>query len=100
MFVAQDLLDSWLHEKKHDNVNLEVQFKEEKWAQRSKPLDEVARDPVTEDDYGDHLLQSHDWTSVNSYDNSPALNIMGETRRYFNASALSFAVERVYFSTH
>ena len=79
LFVAQDLLDSWLHEKKHDNVNLEVQFKEENWAQRSKPLEEVARGPASEDDYGDHLLQSHDWTSVNSHDNSPSLNIMGET---------------------
>jgi len=69
---AQDLLDSWLHEKKSDDFNLEVQFKAEKWAQRSTPLEED-----TEDRYGDHLLQSHNWSSVNSYDNSPPLNIMG-----------------------
>ena len=72
--AAQDLLDSWLHEKKSDDFNLEVQFKAEKWAQRSTPLEED-----TEDRYGDHLLQSHNWSSVNSYDNSPPLNIMGKT---------------------
>ena len=82
-FAAQDLLDSWLHEKKHGDFNLEVQFKEEKWAQRSKPLEEVARNSVTRDRYGDDLLQSHDWTSMNSYDNSsPSLNIMGKTFCY------------------
>ena len=79
-FAAQDLLDSWLHEKKRDDFNLEVQFKEEKWAQRSKPLEEVAqRGSITENHYGDDLLQSHDWTSVNSYDNSPSLNVMSKT---------------------
>ena len=77
--VAQDLLDSWLHDKKHGDFNLEVQFKEEKWAQRSKPLHAVTRNSVTEGYYGDDVVQqSHDWTSESSLNNhAPSLNIMG-----------------------
>lgn len=80
LHTAQDLLDSWLHEKKRDDFNLEVQFKDEKWAQRSKPLEHVTRNSVTEDYYdnfvdtSDPLLQSRDWTTLNSQ--SP--NVMGK----------------------
>ena len=84
LITAQDLLDSWLHEKKRDDFNLEMQFKDEKWAQRSKPLEHVTRNSVTED-YGDYvdspdpLVQSHDWASLNSYHSSQPPNAMGET---------------------
>lgn len=77
--TAQDLLDSWLHEKKNDDFNLDVQFNNETWAKRSKPSDELSRASVTSDYYGNHLLQSHDWTSPISSNLSPSLNIMGET---------------------
>lgn len=79
-------MDSWLHEKKRDDFDLEVQFKDEKWAQRSKPLSQVTRNSVTDDYYGgdfvdtsDQLLQSHDWTALNSYHNSQSPNAMGES---------------------
>ena len=82
--TAQDLLDSWLHEKKRDDFSLEMQFKDEKWAQTSKPLEKVTRNSVSEDVYGDFvdspdlLLQSHDWSSLNSYQNSQPPNAMGK----------------------
>ena len=80
VLIAQDLLDSWLHDKKHDDFNLEVQFKEEKWAHRSKPIHAVTRNSVTEGYYGDDVpvvQQSHDWTSGSSLNNhAPSLNIM------------------------
>ena len=84
LVTAQDLLDSWLHEKKCDDFNLEMQFKDEKWAQTSKPLDKCTRNSVSEDSYGDFvdspelLLQSHDWSSLNSYQNSQPPNAMGK----------------------
>lgn len=82
---AQDLLDSWLHEKKHqdDQFNLEVQFKHEKWAQQGKPLEQVTRNSVTDDDYSDYrdmpdqFLQSHDWSTLNSYHSNQVPNAMG-----------------------
>ena len=84
LHTAQDLLDSWLHEKKRDDFNLEVQFKDEKWSQRSKPLDHVTRNSVSEDYYDDFvgtsdaLLQSRDWTTLNSSHNSQSPNVMGK----------------------
>lgn len=84
LHTAQDLLDSWLHEKKRDDFNLEVQFKDENWAQRSKPLEHVTRNSVTEDYYdnfvdtSDPLLQSRDWTTLNSSHNSQSPNVMGK----------------------
>lgn len=80
---AQDLLDSWLHEKKRDDFNLEVQFKDEKWAQRSTPLEHVTRNSVSEDCYDDFvgtsnpLLQSRDWMALNSSHTSQSPNAMG-----------------------
>lgn len=82
--TAQDLLDSWLHEKKGDDFNLEMQFKDEKWAQRSKSLEHVTRNSVSEDyfddsvDSPDPLLQSHDWASLNSYHSNQSPNAMGK----------------------
>ena len=86
VLVAQDLLDSWLHDKKHDDFNLQVQFKEEKWAQRSKPIHAVTRNSVTEGYYGDDVVQqSHDWTSGSSLNNhTPSLNIMSMSRDEFS----------------
>lgn len=86
MLSAQDLLDSWLHEKKHkdDQFNLEVQFKHEKWAQQGKPLEQVTRNSVTDDDYSDYrdmadqFLQSHDWSTLNSYHSNQVPNAMGK----------------------
>jgi len=80
---AQDLLDSWLHEKKRDDFNLEVQFNDEKWSQRSKPLERVSRNSTTDDYYDDFvdtsdpLLRSHDWTTLSSSHNSKSPNAMG-----------------------
>lgn len=74
---AQDLLDSWLHEKKNDDLSLEVQFKNETWAQRSKRSKELTRASSAEDYYSDQLLQSHDWASPSSYNHSPSLDIIG-----------------------
>ena len=82
--TAQDLLDSWLHEKKRDDFNLEVQFKDEKWAQRSKPLEHVTRNSVSEDYYDDFvgtsdpLLQSGAWKTLNSSHTSQSPNAMGK----------------------
>lgn len=82
--TAQDLLDSWLHEKKRGDFNLEVQFKDEKWAQRSKPLESVTRNSVTEDYYDDFvdtsdpLLQSCGWTTLNSSHNNQSPSAMGK----------------------
>ena len=84
LHTAQDLLDSWLHEEKRDDFNLEVQFKDEKWSQRSKPLAHVTRNSVSEDYYdgfvdtSDALLQSRDWTTLNSSHNSQSPNVMGK----------------------
>jgi len=86
LHIAQDLLDSWLHEKKRDDFNLEVQFKDEKWAQRSKPLEHVTRNSVTEDYYDDPLdtsdpllhVRSRDWTTLNSSHTSQSPNLMGK----------------------
>ena len=84
LHIAQDLLDSWLHEKKRDDFNLEVQFNNEKWSQRSKPLERVARNSTTDDYYDDFvdtsdpLLQSHDWTTLSSSHNSKSPNAMGK----------------------
>ena len=77
--TAQDLLDSWLHEKKNDDFNLHVQFNNEAWAKRGKPSDELSRASVTDGYYGNHLSQSHDWTSPSSSNHSPSLDVMGET---------------------
>ena len=86
MLIAQDLLDSWLHDKKDDDFNLQVQFKEEKWAQRSKPIHAVTRNSVAEGYYGDDVVQqSHDWTSGSSLNNhTPSLNIMGMSQDEFS----------------
>lgn len=84
LHTAQDLLDSWLHEKKRGDFNLEVQFKDEKWAQRSKPLEHVTRNSVSEychDDFvgtSDLLLRSRDWTTLNSSHTSQSPNAMGK----------------------
>ena len=85
LHTAQDLLDSWLHEKKRDDFNLEVQFKDEKWAQRSKPLGHVTRNSVSEDYYhddlvgtSDPLLQSGAWKTLNSSHTSQSPNAMGK----------------------
>ena len=84
LHTAQDLLDSWLHEKKRDDFNLEVQFKDEKWAQRSKPLEHVTRNSVSEDYYDDFvgtsdpLLQSGAWKTLNSSHTSQSPNAMGK----------------------
>lgn len=82
---AQDLLDSWLHGKKHqdDHFNLEVKFKDEKWAQQAKPLEQVTRNSATDDyhsdyrDMPDQFLQSPEWSTRNSYHNNQAPNAMG-----------------------
>ena len=85
LVTAQDLLDSWLHEKKRDDFNLEMQFKDEKWAQTGKPLEKVTRNSVPEDSSGNFvdspelLLQSHDWSSLRSYRNSQPPNAMGKS---------------------
>ena len=80
-------MDSWLHEKKHhdDDFNLEMQFKDEKWAQGSKPLEQVTRNSVADDYFSDYvdmpdqlLKQSRDWAIVNSYHNNQAPNAMGK----------------------
>ena len=86
VLIAQDLLDSWLHDKKDDDFNLQVQFKEEKWAQRSKPIHAVTRNSVAEGYYGDDVVQqSHDWTSGSSLNNhTPSLNIMGMSQDEFS----------------
>ena len=77
-------MDSWLHEKKRDDFNLEVQFKDEKWAQRSKSLEHVTRNSVSEDHYDDFegtsdpLLQSGAWKTLNSSLTSQSPNAMGK----------------------
>ena len=84
LHTAQDLLDSWLHEKKRDDFNLEVQFKDEKWAQRSKPLEHVTRNSVSDDYYDDFvgtsdpLPQSGAWKTLNSSHTSQTPNAMGK----------------------
>ena len=99
-------MDSWLHEKKRDDFDLEVQFKDEKWAQRSKPLSQVTRNSVTDDYYGgdfvntsDQLLQSHDWTALNSYHNSQSPNAMGESSfniKFYTLETTVFQTVRIF----
>ena len=97
VYTAQDLLDSWLHEKKRDDFNLEVQFKDEKWAQRSKPLEHVTRNSVSEDYYDDFvgtsdpLLQSGAWKTLNSSHTSQSPIAMGKLH-VFSVDLHSFVV--------
>lgn len=86
LHTAQDLLDTWLHEDKRDDFNLEVQFKDEKWAQRGKPSEHVTRNSFSEDCYDDFVdtsdpllhVQSRNWTTLNSSQNSQSPNLMGK----------------------
>ena len=49
--AAQELLDKWMQDKHLSNLNMEMEFKDEKWATSVKPVLNANDDDINSDFY-------------------------------------------------